>query len=109
MQVWSYGGLPSLHATLTTALTAIIYLQEGATAAFAISLIFTSLVLFDALNLRRFVGEQGQTLNRLIETLPQDEEYKYPILSTRVGHSFIEVAAGAFVGISVAIIGWLVG
>lgn len=106
--VWSYGGMPSMHAAFTTALCTSIFLYEGVSTALAVSVVFTFLIIMDSLRLRRFVGEQGRVLNKLIANLPQEQEYKYPILSTQVGHRLAEVIVGVIVGLIVGWLGWLI-
>ncbi len=105
-QVWAYGGMPSMHAALTVSLCTVLILGEGVGPASAIALVFTLLTLNDALMLRRQVGDHARVLNRLVETLPDDAEYSYPILAVRVGHTFPEIIAGAALGVALALLVW---
>lgn len=97
--VSGYGGMPSSHAALVTSLAYTMGYFEGITSpAFALSLILFAVVLRDALGIRYQLGVHGTVLNRLIKELPDREEYKFPILTERLGHSLPEVSAGIVVG-----------
>ena len=96
----SYGGMPSSHAALATSLSYTLAYFEGVRSpAFAISLILLVMILRDAMGFRYQLGVHGTILNRLIKELPDREEYKFPILSERLGHKPAEVAVGILFGI----------
>ncbi|MDO8592237.1 MAG: divergent PAP2 family protein [bacterium] len=79
--LWSYSGMPSSHAAITTALTASVGLSQGADSPlFAVSLIFTLLVIRDAVGLRRYLG---------------------------IGHTWPQILAGCLVGLLISLIGYL--
>ena len=97
-KAFGYGGMPSSHAALVTSLATCIYLAEGLSSAFAISLIFMLIVLRDALGLRGYLSEHARVLNKLIKDLPDEAEYKYPILEERIAHTWQQIAIGAILG-----------
>ena len=95
-----YGGMPSSHAALVTSLAyTLCYFEGPASPAFAVSLILFAVVLRDALGLRYQLGVHGTVINRLIKELPDREEYKFPVLGERMGHTLPEAAAGIVVGL----------
>jgi len=64
------GGMPSSHSALVVSLTTIIGRLQGVhTALFAIALIFSAVVMYDATGVRRAAGQQAMILNRLIDDL----------------------------------------
>lgn len=96
----SYGGMPSTHSALVTSLVVVIGKYEGInSAAFAVSLIVALITLKDASGIRWHLGEYGKTINELIKELPDDKEYKYPVLIEKFGHKNIEVLAGILVSL----------
>lgn len=101
-----YGGMPSSHTALVTSLTTLVYLDQGlSSVAFAISLIFSLLIIKDSIGLRRYLGYHGRVLNMLIKDLPDEEEYKYPRhLTERLGHTPFEAFIGGTVGILLALL-----
>jgi len=61
------GGMPSSHSAIVMGLTTAIGKYSGlGSAAFAIALIFTFVVMYDAAGLRRAAGRQAEVLNRLV-------------------------------------------
>ncbi len=96
------GGMPSSHSAFVTSLLIVIARKLGVESTeFAIAFVFACVVWYDAISLRRSVGEQAEVLNRLQHKLH---------LRERVGHSSKEVAAGIVFGAIVTAVGiWLDG
>lgn len=93
------GGMPSAHSATVTALTVIIGYYEGySSSVFALSVLFSAVVIYDALMVRFSSGEQGDLLNELLK------EQKSKLTKIRVahGHRPTEVIAGVAVGLMVA-------
>src|SRR3979490_1743822 len=64
------GGMPSSHAAIVMGMTTAVGKYAGVnSAAFAIALIFSFVVMYDAAGLRRAAGRQAAILNRLVEDL----------------------------------------
>jgi acid phosphatase family membrane protein YuiD len=64
------GGMPSSHSAIVMGLTTAIGKHAGvSTAAFAIALIFSFVVMYDAAGVRRAAGRQAAVLNRLVQDL----------------------------------------
>ena len=93
------GGLPSGHSAMMSGLTMSIYLFEGFSTAFTISLILSLIIMYDAMGVRRQTGKQGKALNIII----QKYKLKIPLNKEAVGHSPLEVFLGAILGIIVAL------
>ncbi|WOE31301.1 MULTISPECIES: divergent PAP2 family protein [unclassified Acinetobacter] len=93
-----YGGLPSNHSAIVSSTTALIALQQGIdTAAFAVAITFTFIVLLDANSLRQQVGKHAIAINKINSNSPQEIP-----LRERMGHTRLEIFAGIITGISVA-------
>lgn len=94
-----YGGLPSNHSAIVCSTTALIALREGIShPSFGIAITLAFIVILDAHSLRREVGRHAIAINRMSAGIAS------PILlRERIGHTPVEIAAGALVGILVAI------
>ncbi len=102
------GGMPSSHSALVVSLTTIIGRLEGVQSPlFAVSLIFSSVVMYDATGVRRAAGQQAMILNRLIDDLfIAHHGLRQERLRELLGHTPIEVIAGAVLGIIVGLGIW---
>lgn len=97
------GGMPSSHSSIVMALTVSVGLSEGfSTAEFAICMIVSFVVMYDASGVRRAAGQHARILNELIKG-KNDLETSGKLLKELLGHSPVEVFAGALLGIAVAI------
>ena len=63
------GGMPSSHSAFVISLVTIIYLVEGTSTSFAISLVFAMVVIRDAFGVRRTAGEEGIVINQMMKKL----------------------------------------
>ncbi len=87
------GNMPSVHTATTVALSVIIGLKDGTgSGLFALSLLLTAIVAYDAMGVRRSTGEQGLALAKLLKP-----GSKFPYLA--LGHTPLEVAIGAIIGL----------
>ena len=99
------GGMPSSHSAIVMGLTTAIGKYSGPTsAAFAIALIFTFVVMYDAAGLRRAAGRQAEVLNRLVEDLVHMRGVQEARLRELLGHTPFEVLVGAVIGLVVGLI-----
>lgn len=101
------GGMPSSHAAIVMGLTTAVgkHADGGvASAAFAIALIFSFVVMYDAAGLRRAAGRQAAILNRLVEDLVHMRGMQEQRLRELLGHTPFEVVVGAVLGIVVGLI-----
>ena len=98
------GGMPSAHAASVTALTVMIGLVDGVNSGlFALSLLFSSIVIYDAVMVRFSSGQQGELLNRLV----REVKSKLGLVRVAHGHTVFEVLAGALLGAVVALVVFL--
>ena len=101
------GGMPSSHAAIVMGLTTAVGKYAGvSSAAFAIALIFSFVVMYDAAGLRRAAGRQAAILNRLVEDLVHMRGMQEQRLRELLGHTPLEVVVGAVLGIVVGLIPW---
>ena len=99
------GGMPSSHSAIVMGLTTAIGKYAGVTSApFAIALIFTFVVMYDAAGLRRAAGRQAEVLNRLVEDLVHMRGVQEQRLRELLGHTPLEVIVGALIGLVVGLI-----
>ena len=99
------GGMPSSHSAIVMGLTTAIGKYAGITSApFAIALIFTFVVMYDAAGLRRAAGRQAEVLNRLVEDLVNMRGVQEQRLRELLGHTPLEVIVGALIGLVVGLI-----
>jgi len=100
------GGLPSAHSALVTGLTTGVGIHEGfQTTAFAISMVFSLIVMYDALSLRREAGKHADILNELLLLHTIRDAFKErEALKELLGHTPLEVLAGAILGVSTALL-----
>ena len=99
------GGMPSSHSAIVMALTAAVGKYSGLTSPeFAIALIFSVVVMYDAAGLRRAAGRQAAVLNRLVDDLMHRRGVEEQKLRELLGHTPVEVLVGAVLGIAVGII-----
>jgi acid phosphatase family membrane protein YuiD len=99
------GGMPSSHAAIVMGMTTAVGKYAGlSSAAFAIALIFSFVVMYDAAGLRRAAGRQAAILNRLVEDLVHMRGMQEQRLRELLGHTPFEVVVGAVLGIVVGLI-----
>ena len=100
------GGMPSSHSSITMSLTMSIGFVHGFDSAlFAVAMILTFVVMYDASGVRRSAGQQAAILNKLVESVVKaDFPGTEKKLKELLGHTPIEVFGGAILGIIIAII-----
>ncbi|MCC5909933.1 MAG: divergent PAP2 family protein [Clostridiaceae bacterium] len=99
------GGMPSSHSSFVMGLTTGIGLTDGwDSTIFAMSLVFALVVMYDAAGVRNAVGKQAIILNKMMEDLhhKKDKKLTENRLKELIGHTPVEVLAGAILGIIVA-------
>lgn len=101
------GGMPSSHSSTVCALATATFIEYGADSfQFAIALIFSFIVMYDAIGVRREAGNQAKVLNGMMEILAHLEDKKIrpeEKLKEFVGHTPFQVFMGMLLGIIVAI------
>ena len=105
------GGMPSSHSSAVCALATTSVLQYGvASFQFSVTFILAMVVMYDAAGVRRETGKQAVVLNRLLRDtpLPWTEDILDQNLKELVGHTPLQVSAGAVLGVAVALFMWFV-
>ena len=98
------GGMPSSHSAMVTALTAVVGRLNGVgSPVFAVALIFSFVVMYDAAGVRRAAGRQAAVLNRLVDDLMHQRGIGEERLRELLGHTPVEVLAGAALGLAVGL------
>lgn len=101
------GGMPSSHSSTVSCLSTCIGIIYGRNSGyFAISVIFSVIVMYDAIGIRRAAGKHAGVLNRMVERLSNKigEMFHDEKLKELLGHTHLEVLAGMLLGVAVAFI-----
>lgn len=106
-QTISCGGFPSSHTSTVVALSTAVALVEGLSSSlFAITAIFSFIVIYDAVNVRYYAGKNIQLTKQLINDLSASGEVEFsdPIYYEKIkevlGHRLIEVIGGFILGLT---------
>ena len=101
------GGMPSSHSATVCALTTSAGLRYGVGSfEFSVSFLLAMIVMYDAIGVRQETGKQAKVLNRLLfdDLVKLNGEVLQEKLKEYVGHTPIQVAAGAVLGIGIALL-----
>jgi uncharacterized protein len=104
-RLWNTGGMPSSHTSSVVALTTSIAFTEGISSGmFAICVVFSIIVMYDAAGIRKAAGEHAGIINQFTEFLNTvfEKKFKHENLKELLGHSRSEVFAGAVLGFLIA-------
>ncbi len=100
-RLFETGGMPSSHSAFIVSLTVGIGRITGfESPLFALSFVFASIVMYDAMGIRRAAGEYAKLLNLI---LSNDNKFKldHVKLKELLGHTPFEVLGGIVLGILV--------
>lgn len=107
-KLWASGGMPSSHSSFVMALATSVGLLYGFDSVyFAIAMVFSFIVMYDAANVRLEAGRQAAVINQIIEVLENPDLNPEERLKEILGHTPIQVLAGGILGIVVAILCFL--
>ena len=96
------GGMPSAHSAFVTSLTTSVAVNSGIDSeVFAVSVVFSAIIIYDALRLRGTVERHSKALNIIYRKFLPNEEANF---SEMVGHSLDEIVAGIAVGIALPLL-----
>lgn len=103
---FSSGGMPSSHSALVLACTTAIgrlYGFEGPL--FALSVILSAIVMYDACNVRRSAGDTARLVNQLLEHVERltAEDFAENLREV-MGHTPLQVLMGALLGFGVGLL-----
>jgi len=97
------GGMPSSHSATVASLATVVGLYYGfKSVPFLMACIYSFIIMFDAAGVRRNVGRQAEILNKMLEDVNRGQEVREERVKELLGHTPIEVFAGALVGIVMA-------
>ncbi|MDD5504351.1 MAG: divergent PAP2 family protein [Candidatus Omnitrophica bacterium] len=93
------GGMPSSHCAATSALAVALGMSYGFdSGVFAIGLGFAIVTMFDAQGARRAIGKQAEILNKMMEDIYSNRSINEERLAELIGHTPVQVLAGALFG-----------
>lgn len=91
------GGMPSSHAAMVIALLTGVGIKEGILSTlFAVTLIFSLAIIYEAIGVRKKVEQQARILNQIIGRLSQNEVKKD--FRETLGHKPLDVVIGSIIG-----------
>ena len=92
------GGMPSAHSTFVIALATSMGMKYGVWSDnFMICLVFSIIIIYDAMNVRYQAGLHAKILNRIAHQ--EGEE-----LNESIGHTPAEALVGGIIGFSTAVV-----
>ena len=102
----SSGGMPSSHSALAVACTAAIGKLYGMNGPyFALAVILSAVVMYDACNVRRSAGDTARLVNKLLEHMERlTAEELADSLKEVMGHTPLQVLMGALLGLGVGLL-----
>jgi acid phosphatase family membrane protein YuiD len=107
-KAFSTGGMPSSHTSTVTALTTSLGITEGiGSTQFAIAMVFSCVVIYDAIGIRHEAGKQAGVLNDWSKTfaeLFEDNQFTQANLKTMLGHTVSQVICGIILGLIVGFV-----
>lgn len=109
-RLFGSGGMPSSHSATVCALVTASAMKYGpGSFEFAVSFVLAMVVMYDAMGVRRETGKQAMLLNRVFfeNILDLDGVVLQEKLKEYVGHTPLQVCAGAVLGIAIAV--WIGG
>ena len=96
------GGMPSSHSSFVCALATSVGIKNGFDSSlFALCFVLAVVVMYDAAGVRRAAGFHAVIINKIMAGLNIKDEK----LKELLGHTPIQVGAGAILGIIVAFVG----
>ncbi|MBI5700742.1 divergent PAP2 family protein [Candidatus Saganbacteria bacterium] len=105
IHLFEAAGMPSTHSAMSASMTLMIGLTEGfSSSLFAVAVVFTIIVMYDAMGVRFAAGQQAVVLNKIIEDIYSEKVSEKEKMKELIGHTPTEVFAGFVVGILTATI-----
>ncbi len=95
--------MPSSHTSLVVSLAAAVGFKDGFhSPVFAVAAVVAAVVMYDAAGVRRAAGRQAKVINKLVQEMRVEHTIKESRLKELLGHTPLEVLAGALLGIVTA-------
>lgn len=99
-RIMGAGGMPSSHSAVVTSIATLIGKYEGITSPlFALAVVFSFVVMYDAAGIRRAAGKQARLLNKIVNTPGLTNLQVQEKLVEVLGHTPMQVVVGAVIGI----------
>ncbi len=93
------GGMPSSHTAVVIAVAVSVGKEMGWDSTFfAFSVVMAFVVMYDAAGVRRAAGKQAEVINQMIQDVYQGTHISQERLKELIGHTPVEVLAGALLG-----------
>jgi acid phosphatase family membrane protein YuiD len=103
------GGMPSSHSSLMTSTTLAIGLYDGFDSPiFALGVVMTMIVTYDAAGVRQQAGIHAQRINVIVAELLKGHPINERDLREVLGHTPLEVVGGILLGLAVATTQWMI-
>lgn len=103
------GGMPSSHSASVAALCTSLGVSQGlGSPLFAVSALMCIIVMTDAAGVRRETGKQSKALNEILKQQAGTPEELAEQFRELIGHTPLQVACGAAVGVAVALLAQLI-
>ncbi len=102
----SSGGMPSSHSSMVVACTVAIGKLYGvADPVFALAVIFSAVVMYDACNVRRSAGDTAKLVNQILAHVERltAEDFAEDLKEV-MGHTPLQVLMGALLGVAVGLL-----
>ena len=102
----SSGGMPSSHSALVVSATVAIGKHCGFSGpAFALAVVLSAVVMYDACNVRRSAGETARLVNQLLAHVEKltAEDFADDLREV-MGHTPLQVLMGALLGLGVGLL-----
>lgn len=97
------GGMPSAHSALVAGLATTTALNRGVDSPlFAVTVVLAMIVMYDAAGVRQAVDRQSEILTHILTHVPRTSDDLDRFLMGLVGHTRVQVVAGAILGIAIA-------
>lgn len=102
----SSGGMPSSHSALMVACTTAIGKLDGTQGTvFALSVIMSAVVMYDACNVRRSAGDTAKLVNQILAHVEELTAENFAgDLREVMGHTPLQVLVGALLGFGVGLL-----
>ena len=97
-QLYLSGNMPSAHTATVVALVTVVAFKDGVESGlFGLGALSASIVMYDAIMVRRSSGEQGLAIQAIIKELKS----KALLPRSAKGHTPLEVLVGALLGVAI--------
>lgn len=101
----AYGGMPSTHTAMVVSLVTVIIMSEGMRSPLvAIAVVFSLIVVRDAIGFRRYLGWHSEALNHIMKHDLPNHQKTFRQFTEQVGHTPLQAFVGGLLGLAIS---WL--